>query len=114
MTTGTRRRLRTITTLSLMIVATSSFAAERQRPFVPNPCAAHGPGFAALPGTTTCVRVSGYVRGEADVRSSRSGASDRARLNAEARATLDARTDTSAGPLRSVVQVRGRRGEAGR
>ena len=106
-------RLRTITTSSLIIVATSSFAAERQRPFVPNPCAAHGPGFAALPGTTTCVRVSGYVRGEADVRSSR-GAYDRARLDAEARATLDARNDTSAGPLRSVVQVRGRRGEAGR
>lgn len=27
-------------------------------------CAAHGPGFALLPGTTTCMRISGSVRAQ--------------------------------------------------
>ncbi len=30
----------------------------------PNPCAAQGPGFTMLPGTTTCVRVGGAVFGD--------------------------------------------------
>jgi Porin subfamily len=98
----------------LIVLAGAALASERHRRPPPNPCAAHGPGFAAIPGTTTCVRASGHIRGEADMRSSRAGGADRARLNAEARATLDARTATSEGPLRSVVQVRGRRGEPGR
>jgi len=29
----------------------------------PNPCAAQGPGFTMLPGTTTCVRIGGAVEG---------------------------------------------------
>jgi Porin subfamily len=106
--------LRAILMASLAALAGSAAAAERQRAPMPNPCAAHGPGFAMLPGTTTCLRVSGHVRGEADMRSSRSPGSDRTRLNAEARATLDARAETAGGPLRGVVQVRGRRGEPGR
>jgi hypothetical protein len=100
--------------LLLIVFAGPAFAAERQRAPLPNPCAGHGPGFHMLPGTTTCLRVSGHVRGEADMRSSRSHGSDRSRLNAEARATRDARTGTASGPLRTVVQVRGRRGEPGR
>jgi hypothetical protein len=27
-----------------------------------NPCAQHGPGFVQVQGTTTCVRMNGYVR----------------------------------------------------
>ena len=30
----------------------------------PNPCAAQGPGFTMLPGTTTCVRIGGAVEGD--------------------------------------------------
>ena len=92
--------------------AASATASERDpAPPKPNPCAKHGPGFEALPGTTTCLRLGGGVRGEMDARAT---ASDRARLNAEARAALDSRTDTDGGPLRAVVQVRGRRGEPSR
>lgn len=33
----------------------------------PNPCAAQGPGFTMLPGTTTCVRIGGAVEGDLSV-----------------------------------------------
>jgi hypothetical protein len=99
---------------SLILAAAPAFAAERPSAAArPNPCAHHGPGFAPIPGTDTCVRVSGRVRSEVDVGSARSigGGGDGARFNAEARAALDARTDTDAGPLRTMIRVRARRGE---
>ena len=100
---------------SLIGFALSAAAAERvAAPGKPNPCAKHGPGFGELAGTTTCVRVGGHVRTELDAGSSRARGSERSRLNAEARTILDARTDTDGGPLRGVVQVRGRRGEPSR
>jgi hypothetical protein len=99
-----------------LILAVPALAGERPSAAArPNACAHHGPGFAPIPGTDTCVRVSGRVRSEVDVGSARSiggyGGGGGARLNAEARAALDARTDTDAGPLRTVVRVRARRGE---
>jgi Porin subfamily len=106
--------LSTALAASLIAAAGSAIAAERQRAPQPNLCAGHGPGFQMISGTTTCVRVSGRIRGEADVRSKLSGSTDRARLNAEAPATMDARTETGDGPLRTVVQVRNRRGEPSR
>jgi len=33
----------------------------------PNPCAAQGPGFTMLPGTTICVRIGGAVEGDLSV-----------------------------------------------
>lgn len=92
----------------------SAAAAERAPVARANPCAAHGPGFQPVEGTGTCVKLGGSVRAEADIRSGRSRSGDRARLGAEARAALDARTETGAGPLRAVVQVRGRRAEPAR
>jgi hypothetical protein len=100
----------------LLIVFAGTAAAGERAPGRPNLCAAHGAGFAPVPGTDTCVRVSGRVRGEADAGSKRSigGGRNGASLNTEARAALDARTDTEAGPLRTVVRVRARRGEPSR
>ena len=100
----------------LLIAFAGTAAAAERAPSRPNPCAAHGAGFAPVPGTDTCVRVSGRVRGEVDAGSKRAIGSGRngASLNAEARAALDARTDTEAGPLRTVVRVRARRGEPSR
>lgn len=100
----------------LLIAFAGTAAAAERAPSWPNPCAAHGAGFAPVPGTDTCVRVSGRVRGDVDAGSKRSIGLGRngAGLNAEARAALDARTDTDAGPLRTVVRVRARRGEPGR
>jgi hypothetical protein len=101
--------------LAASILAGPALAAERPSAARPKTCAHHGPGFAPIPGTDTCVRVSGRVRSEVDVGSARSiggyGGGGSARLNAEARAALDARTETDAGPLRTVVRVRARRGE---
>jgi hypothetical protein len=98
------------------LIVFAGTAAATERASRPNLCAAHGAGFARVPGTDTCVRVSGRVRGEVDAGSKRSIGLGRngAGLNAEARAALDARTDTDAGPLRTVVRVRARRGEPGR
>jgi hypothetical protein len=99
----------------LLIAVAGTAAATERAPSRPNLCAAHGAGFASVPGTNTCVRVSGRVRGEVDAGSKRSiGGRNGASLNAEARAALDARTDTDAGPLRTVVRVRARRGEPSR
>jgi hypothetical protein len=100
--------------LAAPALAGPALAAERPSAARPKTCAHHGPGFAPIPGTDTCVRVSGRVRSEVDVGSARSvggGRGEGARLNAEARAALDARTETDAGPLRTVVRVRARRGE---
>ena len=98
----------------LLIAFAGTAAAAERAPSRPNPCAAHGAGFAPVPGTDTCVRVSGRVRGEVDAGSKRSigGGRSGASLNAEARAALDAHTE--AGPLRTVVRVRARRGEPSR
>jgi hypothetical protein len=104
--------LRTALGIVFIVAAGASLAAEWQRP-QPNLCAGYGPGFQALPGTATCVRMSGHVRGEADV-GSRGFGSLGTSLNAEAGATMDALTGTGDGPLGGVVQVRGRRGEPAR
>lgn len=37
---------------------------QKQQAKKPNPCAPYGPGFAMLPGTTTCVRIGGSVVGD--------------------------------------------------
>ncbi len=64
-----------IATLVVALVASNALAAEqparragadgqKQQAKKPNPCASHGPGFAMLPGTTTCVRIGGSVVGD--------------------------------------------------
>lgn len=64
-----------IVTLVVALGASSALASERrarrtgadgqkQEARKPNPCASHGPGFAMLPGTTTCVRIGGSVVGD--------------------------------------------------
>ena len=37
---------------------------QKQETKKPNPCASYGPGFAMLPGTTTCMRIGGSVVGD--------------------------------------------------
>lgn len=64
-----------IVTLVVALGASHALAAEqparrtgadgqKQQAKKANPCASHGPGFAMLPGTTTCVRVGGSVVGD--------------------------------------------------
>jgi hypothetical protein len=64
------------------------------------------PGFVALSGTRTCVKVSGRVRSEFVTGRAWNGG-----LRSEGRIGLDARTMTEHGPLRAVIRVQGRKGD---
>jgi hypothetical protein len=71
------------------------------------PCPAYGPGFFRQPGSQTCIRVSGSVRGEVGIQGRRSRLNDSSGLNSQARMMLDTRTPTEFGTLRAVMSVRG-------
>ncbi|MBA1156788.1 porin [Microvirga mediterraneensis] len=63
------------------------------------------PGFAVLQASDTCVRISGSVRGETLVGSSRLRASDSVRTQSGGRIRLDVRKQTEYGPVRAVISV---------
>ncbi len=65
-------------------------------------CPEQGPGFGRIPGTTTCIRVSGRVAVGTDA-----GARVRSPATAASygRLSVDTRSETDAGPLRSFVRV---------
>ncbi|MGO4526488.1 porin [Microvirga sp. 2MCAF35] len=63
------------------------------------------PGFAMLQASDTCVRISGRVRGETLVGSSRLRASDSFQTQAGGRIRLDVRKQTEYGPVRAVISV---------
>jgi hypothetical protein len=67
------------------------------------------PGFAALQNSDTCVRVSGRVRADTIVGSSRTRASEGLSIQTSGRAQLDVRKQTEYGPLRAVIRVEGLR-----
>ncbi len=96
-------------TRALLLAALLVLAAAPVRAEGPSPaerdCAALGPGFAPVPGTRTCLRVSGRVRADAVASSARSRGEDAARLEHGARVRLDARTRTDYGPLRVVIDA---------
>lgn len=71
-------------------------------------CPQHGPGFVEVPGTTTCIRIGGRVRSEIQVSTGRSRRSaDASALRNSGQVSLDARSDTPYGPIRTYVRVRG-------
>jgi hypothetical protein len=67
------------------------------------------PGFGALQGTQTCVRISGRVRAESLIGPARTRLSDGFGTQASGRIQLDVRTRTEYGPLRAVIRAEGRR-----
>ena len=78
-----------------------------------------GPGFFRQPGSSTCVRISGFVRGEVKLRDRRSevitpGAPAGIQPAARADLRLETRTATANGPFRAVVVIRGARPGDGR
>jgi hypothetical protein len=86
-------------------------------------CPELGPGFFRQPGSSTCVKISGFVRGEVRVRDRRSevftpvpssGASTRIQPTGRADLRLETVTPTANGPFRAVVEVRGLRPGEGR
>ncbi|GJE56335.1 MULTISPECIES: porin [Methylobacterium] len=65
-------------------------------------CPEQGAGFGRIPGTTTCIRISGRVAVGTDA-----GARIRAPSTAAShgRLSIDTRSETDAGPLRTFVRV---------
>jgi hypothetical protein len=67
-------------------------------------CTTYGAGFFYIPGTDTCLRVSGRVRADYLYGTPQTRASDAVGFRARGRIQLDARTATAYGLLRSVVR----------
>jgi hypothetical protein len=63
------------------------------------------PGFAMLQASDTCVRISGRVRADAVVGTSRLRSADSYGTQASGRVRLDVRKKTEYGPLRAVISV---------
>lgn len=65
-------------------------------------CPQHGAGFVRVPGTSTCLQVSGRVAGTAVV-----GGPDRSLVTG--RLAIDTRVPSDAGPVRGYVRIDGGR-----
>jgi hypothetical protein len=67
-------------------------------------CSAYGAGFFFIPGTETCLRVSGRVRAEYRYFETFNRSDDAIGMRARARFNLDARTQTAYGTLRTFIR----------
>ena len=80
----------------------ATLAAERAR--LDDSCPQHGPGFVQVPGTATCIRIRGRVASEYG------GSTHRGMrgtgLGSSGHVSVDTRTETAHGPLRTYVRVR--------
>ncbi|AMJ59290.1 porin [Bosea sp. PAMC 26642] len=108
------------TALGLLLVATAPGAAQSigeplpgrgaprtnpkpaQATQAARPCPAYGPGFVRVEGSSLCVRVGGAVRVEYG-KSSHNGYGS----SAGGAVRVESRGETSLGPVRSFVQMRG-------
>jgi hypothetical protein len=70
------------------------------------PCPEFGPGFIRLPGSSTCLRASGQVRGETIVRDRRSQLDDTVQTRVRGTVQLETRTPTDIGPVRLIYRQR--------
>jgi hypothetical protein len=66
-----------------------------------NPCSYRGAGFVEVPGTATCVKVSGSTVAEVGA-----GKRSAIRSGVGGTASVDARTDTEIGPVRGFVRLK--------
>lgn len=67
-------------------------------------CSAYGAGFFFIPGTDTCLRISGRVRAEYRYLEPQARAADAAGWRARGQLNLDARTQTAYGTLRTFFR----------
>lgn len=72
-------------------------------------CDTYGAGYFYLPGTTTCLRLSGMVRFDARYTENFTRGSDLVTFRARTRVRWDARTQTEYGTLRSFVELQAQR-----
>lgn len=93
---------------SLICLAGLAPANALERVPVPDPvraCPRYGPGFVEVPGTSTCMRVGGRVRSEYTTGTRQVSRDQIAGFGTSGRVSVDTRTDTAYGPLRSYVRV---------
>ncbi|MDE2016263.1 MAG: hypothetical protein KGI57_01010 [Hyphomicrobiales bacterium] len=64
-----------------------------------DPCASYGPGFVKIEGSNSCIKVAGKI--EAGVGSGLPGG-----FGSGVAASVDARTPTAAGPLRTYIELK--------
>jgi hypothetical protein len=84
-------------------------AGALERVPVPDPvraCPRYGPGFVQVPGSTTCIKLGGRVTSEYTTGTRHVSRDQIAGFGTSARVSMDTRTDTAYGPLRSYVRVR--------
>jgi hypothetical protein len=94
--------------LTLGIPAIRAEAGERATAAAAaRPCPEYGAGFVQVPGTETCVRIGGGLRGEVQAGGPRTPTHDIVGLRSEGRLDFDTRTQTDYGPVRTFVRVRG-------
>lgn len=67
------------------------------------PCPGYGAGFVRLPGSPVCTRVSGRVAAGADLRAGQGGTV--AAPSVAGRFTIDTRTESDLGPVRTFVRI---------
>lgn len=85
--------------LSAELPARSAASVEPRRS-----CVSQGAGFFSVPGTETCLRVSGRVRADYQQVSAGTRAHSAGGSRTGARVQLDARTPTPYGTLRTVIR----------
>jgi hypothetical protein len=91
--------------LAAFLLTCPSLAAELQKAPVahgPVPCPSKGQGFVRMPGSDSCVRISGRVTAGIDLRAGRAPAA--APLVA-GRLAIDNRADTDLGEVRTYVRI---------
>jgi hypothetical protein len=90
---------------AIVLVTSIGSASAIEKPQAPaprealQPCPRQGPGFVRVPGSATCVRVSGRAVGGIDV-----GAQHAAPVKA-GQLSIDTRTESDLGPVRAFVRV---------
>ncbi|KQQ29456.1 hypothetical protein ASF53_19255 [Methylobacterium sp. Leaf123] len=88
--------------LCLALVPFAASAFERAPPPSEGPmepCPSQGAGFFRIPGTATCIRLSGRVRADAEIGSRRTD------IPVQGRIAVDTRSDSALGPVRSFVRI---------
>jgi len=68
-------------------------------------CSAFGPGFFYIPGSDTCLQISGQIRADYFYTQPHSRNDDQTTFRSQARIRFDARTDTDYGLLRSFFEI---------
>ncbi|GJE44413.1 porin [Methylobacterium soli] len=83
--------------------ATAREPAKVPAPEPLRPCPAFGSGFVRIPGSRSCIRLSGRVGAGIDLRAGHGGAA--AAPAAAGRFAIDTRSESELGPVRTFVRI---------